>query len=268
MEIKDNVALAPYTTFNIGGPARFFCVVKNSQDALEAYEFAKEKNVPTFVLGGGSNLLVSDKGFYGLVMKVENRGVEVLLENETDVLLKIGSGENWDSLVSFTVTNGWWGIENLSHIPGSSGAIAVQNVGAYGQEARQVIDSVLAFDRHTGHTISIKNTDCGFGYRFSIFNTTEKGRYIIFHILMKLSKYGQPNLSYWDLKNRFAEKSPNLKDIRPAVIEIRNKKFPFPEPQKNGNAGSFFKNVIMRVDEFLQLADSLDSRSREAKKFF
>src|ERR1700687_3131690 len=142
MQIQENVLLAPFTTFKIGGAAWFFCVVNNQFDALEAYEFAKGRELETFVLGGGSNVLVSDDGFKGLVLKVENKGIEISFEDEKAVLLKVASGEVWDEVVKFAVKNNWWGIENLSHIPGSTGAIAVQNVGAYGQEAKDVIDSV------------------------------------------------------------------------------------------------------------------------------
>ena len=163
MKIEENILLAPYTTFKIGGPARWFCVVENQFDALEAFEFAKNKQLKTFVLGGGSNILVSDEGFDGLVIKVVNKGIEVLSENADDVLLKVASGEVWDEVVKFAVTNNWWGVENLSHIPGSTGAIAVQNVGAYGQEASRVIESVTVFNRETHQILSLAAAACRFG---------------------------------------------------------------------------------------------------------
>ena len=249
MEIKENIKLAPYTTFKIGGPAKFLGVVKDQFDALQAFEFAKDKSLATLVLGGGSNLLISDDGFEGLVMKVENRGIEILNQNENQVLLKVASGEVWDEVVKFAVQNGWWGIENLSHIPGSTGAIAVQNVGAYGQEAKNVIESVTVFDRQTGQITSIDNAGCGFSYRSSIFNTAYKGRYIIFYINFILQKNGQPNLSYRDLQKKFNGQNPSLQEIRQAVTEIRDTKFPFPTEAKKGNAGSFFKNPILAKEE-------------------
>lgn len=253
MQIRENELLAPYTTFKIGGPARYFCVVKDQHDALEAFSFAQDRNLKTFVLGGGSNLLISDIGFNGLVMKVENKGIEILEQGDKQVIIRSASGEVWDSLVEFAVKSGWWGIENLSHIPGSTGAIAVQNVGAYGQEASEAVDSVLVFDRITGQILSLKNADCGFSYRSSIFNTTQKGRYIIFYITLKLKKSGQPNLSYRDLKNRFAGQNPSLTEMRLAVTEIRDTKFPFPTEAKKGNAGSFFKNPILDQAEYEKL---------------
>ena len=253
MKIEENILLAPYTTFKIGGPARWFCVVENQFDALEAFEFAKNKQLKTFVLGGGSNILVSDEGFDGLVIKVVNKGIEVLSENADDVLLKVASGEVWDEVVKFAVTNNWWGVENLSHIPGSTGAIAVQNVGAYGQEASRVIESVTVFNRETHQILSLAAAACRFGYRRSVFNTSDKGKYIIFDITFKLVKNGQPNLEYRDLKIKFADKNPTLDEIRQAVIEIRDKKFPFPTEAKKGNAGSFFKNPILTADDYQDL---------------
>ncbi len=250
MQIQENILLAPYTTFKIGGPARWFCVVENQFDALEAFEFARDKQLKTFVLGGGSNILVSDEGFNGLVIKVVNKGIEILTENSDQVLLKVASGEVWDEVVKFSVKNNWWGIENLSHIPGSSGAIAVQNVGAYGQEASKVIESVTVFNRETHQILNLAATDCGFGYRQSIFNTAERGKYIIFYITFKLSKKAQPDLSYRDLQIKFEGKNPRLDKIREAVIEIRDKKFPFPTEAKKGNAGSFFKNPILNNEEY------------------
>lgn len=253
MQIKKDIQLAPYTTFKIGGEAKYFCEVKDQFDALTAFEFAKEKKLAVFILGGGSNVLISDKGFDGLVIRIVNSGIEVLSDQPETVLLKIASGENWDTVVDFCVKNNWWGIENLSHIPGSSGAIAVQNVGAYGQEAKNVIESVTVFDTQTHEIMSLKNEQCGFEYRSSIFNKSQKGRYIIFNIVLKLSKKSQPILEYRDLKKAFEDKSPSLIEIRNEVIKIRDKKFPFPTEAKKGNAGSFFKNLILNTEEFLLL---------------
>jgi UDP-N-acetylmuramate dehydrogenase len=264
MQIKENVPLAPYTTFKIGGPARYFCVVENQFDALEAYEFAQNHKLKTFVLGGGSNILVSDEGFDGLVIKVVNKGIEIItppaspkIGGEKAVLLKVASGEVWDEVVKFAVKNNWWGIENLSHIPGSTGAIAVQNVGAYGQEARNVIESVTVFNVATHNIQSLQNNDCGFAYRQSIFNSNAKGKYIIFDITFKLSKSARSNLEYRDLKTRFEGKNPSLDEIRQAVTEIRDTKFPFPVEAKKGNAGSFFKNPVLGDDDYHKLKDQV-----------
>lgn len=253
MKILENILLAPYTTFKIGGPAKYFCVVKDQFDALEAHELAREKNLKVFVLGGGSNVLISDEGFNGLVIKVENKGVEVLHEDQSSIILKIASGENWDEVVKFAVKNNWWGIENLSHIPGSTGAIAVQNVGAYGQEASNLIKSVTVFDKETRQILELDNASCGFLYRKSIFNTKSKGKYIIFYITLRLSKIPEPILSYRDLNSRFSHQNPAIDEIRRAVVEIRDKKYPFPTEAKKGNAGSFFKNPVLDEIDFKNL---------------
>ena len=274
MKIQANIALAPFTTFKIGGKAKYFCEVKDQFDALEAFEFAQNKDLPVLLLGGGSNLLISDSGFNGLVIKVKNLGVEVLSENQNTVLLRVASGEIWDKVVEFAVKNKWWGIENLSHIPGSAGAIAVQNVGAYGQEAKNVIESVTVFDSQTHQILNLSNGDCNFAYRSSLFNTGAKGRYIIFYITFKLSKIPGPVLTYRDLAQKFGGQNPDLKQIREAVIEIRDKKFPFPKKAKNGNAGSFFKNPVLNAAEYQKLknrvAGAFGQSARdalEAKKF-
>lgn len=245
MKIHEQINLAPYTTFKIGGPARYFCEVKDQFDALTAFEFANEKSVPVFLLGGGSNILISDDGFNGLVVKIVNRGIEVVEQTHDHAFLKVASGEVWDKVVEFAVKNNWWGMENLSHIPGSTGAIAVQNVGAYGQEAKNIIESVTVFDKTTHQILNLPNSECGFAYRSSIFNSSEKGRYIIFYIIFKLLKIPKPILGYRDLSARFKTGQADIKDIRQAVVEIRDKKFPFPDEAKKGNAGSFFKNLIV-----------------------
>lgn len=276
MEIQENILLAPYTTFKIGGPAKYFCVVRDEFDALQAFEFAKNHNLKTLILGGGSNLLISDSGFDGLVIKIVNKGVEILSRENNQAVLKVSSGEVWDEVVSFAVSNNWWGMENLSHIPGSTGAIAVQNVGAYGQEAAGIIESVLVFNTETHQISSLTNVECGFAYRQSIFNTSAKGKYIIFDIIFRLSALPKPVLSYRDLSLKFSKTDPNPKisEIRQAVIEIRNKKFPFPQKAKNGNAGSFFKNPILTPETYAQLKLSLEKnfgseavKILEAKKF-
>lgn len=274
MIFKENILLAPFTTFKIGGPATFFCVVESQLEALEAFEFAKQRNLHTFVLGGGSNILVSDDGFNGLVINVKNKGIEILQETEHEVLIKVASGEVWDEVVKFAINNQWWGIENLSHIPGSTGAIAVQNVGAYGQEASNVIESVMVFDSKSHQILTLDSSVCNFGYRTSIFNTTQKGKYIIFHLILRLKKTPQPNLEYKDLKLRFDGKIPNLIEIRKAVIEIRDKKFPFPTEAIKGNAGSFFKNPILSLPAYQDLTKIIRNdfgenilRTLESKKF-
>jgi UDP-N-acetylmuramate dehydrogenase len=257
MEIRENVPLAPYTTFKIGGVARFFCVVGNLEDIKEAVGFAKEKSIPFFVLGGGSNVVVSDGGFGGLVIHPEINGIDAIFEDENFIHFKVGAGENWDKFVAMTVAKGLCGVENLSHIPGNTGAVAVQNVGAYGQEASRAIEAVEAYDSQTGELKVLSNAECRFTYRGSIFNSSNKGRYIILNTVFKLEKNGSPNLTYRDLKEKFGETNPSIQEVRNAVIEIRDKKFPFPVGAVNGNAGSFFKNPIVSEQEYERIREKV-----------
>ncbi len=275
MEILHNIPLAPYTTFKIGGLANYFCVAQNEFELAEALQFAEEKELSVFILGGGSNILVSDEGYNGLVIKVIHKGVEILNNDDNNsIWLKVSSSEVWDDIVKLSVKNNWWGIENLSHIPGLTGAIAVQNVGAYGQEASNVIENVTVFNKKTKIIEILKNTECGFSYRRSIFNSTHKGVYVILDITFKLQKNGKPNIGYRDLHIRFEHKHPSIEEVRQAVIEIRDKKFPFPKEAKNGNAGSFFKNPIISQKEYESLQSKIEkefglvvSEDLQKKKF-
>ncbi len=246
MEILENFELKPHTSFKIGGKADFFCQIETSEHITKALDFAKSKNIPWVVLGGGSNTLISDSGYRGLVIQPFVKGVKVLEETDTKVFLSVGSAENWDEFVQLAVSKEWWGIENLSYVPGSVGALAVQNVGAYGQEASEVIVSVTAYDTINHTELTIANNECGFYYRHSIFNTTEKGKYIILNTQIKLSKVAKPNLSYPDLVKAFENNSnPSISQVRQAIIDIRNKKYPFPVEAKGGSVGSFFQNPLL-----------------------
>ncbi|MCL5667233.1 MAG: UDP-N-acetylmuramate dehydrogenase [Patescibacteria group bacterium] len=250
MEIKSGISLAPYTTFKIGGKAKWFCVAESLDDLKEAIKFAADRGEQIFVFGGGSNILVSDKGFGGLAVKIEFKGMGIISDGNGSVTYQVAAGEYWDGFVQKTVDENLWGVENLSHIPGNVGGVAVQNAGAYGQEASQVIEQVTAFDILTGEIKKIANKDCKFGYRSSIFNNREKGRYVILSVKFKLSKTDKPNLSYRDLAKLFAGRQPAAAEIRQAIIKIRDKKFPYPSEAANGNAGSFFKNIVLDAETY------------------
>jgi UDP-N-acetylmuramate dehydrogenase len=261
MQIQENILLAPYTTFHIGGPARYFCAPFSVEGIKQVVGFAKSKNLPIFVLGGGSNVLVSDAGFNGLVIDPQMKGLEIIDENESWVLLKLMPGQPWDKTVEYAVNNKWWGIENLSHIPGNCGGFAVQNVGAYGQEAAQVVEAVEALDMETLDVVNFSNPDCHFTYRHSIFNTSVKGRYLILSTTIKLSKIPKPNLEYGDVKKYFMDRkieSPSIKQIRQAITEIRDTKFPYPTEAKNGNAGSFFRGPVISTDQLKLIQEKVN----------
>ena len=235
MQVEENVPLAPLTTFCIGGPARHFARVQNIKEIVRALSFAKEKALKVLILGGGSNVLISDAGFDGLVIKIEMTGVE--RDGET---LIAEAGENWDALVERAVQEGLWGIENLSGIPGTVGAAPIQNIGAYGSEIKDTLAWVEAFDTQSGQVVRLQNSECGFGYRTSRFKK-ESSRFVVLRAAFKLNKNGAPNASYKDLAGISRS---NLDEIRAKVLAIRAGKFP--DLQKEGTAGSFFIRLYPR----------------------
>ncbi len=253
MTIQENIPLAQYTTFKIGGSARFFCLVTNTDELEQAVTFAKEKAVPFFVLGGGSNLLISDEGFPGLVIKMEIKEKKITNDQKN---ITVGAGEMWDDFVEWTLEQGFNGLENLSAIPGTVGAAPVQNIGAYGAEVSQFISIVRAFDTQTMSTIELSARDCHFGYRNSLFKH-EKGRYIVTYVDFALKKDGKVNVEYRDLKNYFNNQVTITNNqitptqVREAVIDIRWNKLP--DWNKWGTAGSFFKNPVVTQEKFDEL---------------
>jgi UDP-N-acetylmuramate dehydrogenase len=251
MKIIEGKSLAPFTTFRIGGDARFFCAVENKEDLQKAINFAKEKSLPIFIFGGGSNILVSDKGFDGLVVKIDIKGIEKL-ENDS---VRAGAGENWDDFVGWAVSNGYGGLENLSLIPGTVGAAPVQNIGAYGVEVGNLIESVEVFDVKENAFKNLEHKECHFSYRDSLFKK-EKGRYIIVSVLFTLKKKNtKPDISYKDLKEYFKDTSESsIVEVRAAVIAIRTAKLP--DVRKVGTAGSFFKNPIISNEKYLGLKET------------
>jgi UDP-N-acetylmuramate dehydrogenase len=257
MLIQENVPLAPLTTLRVGGPAHYFAEAKTITEVGEAVNFSRLQRLPLFVLGGGSNLVVSDAGWPGLVLKVTISGVEERDEN-TKSLFEVGAGEEWDRFVARAVVRNCAGLECLSGIPGSVGGTPVQNVGAYGQEVAETIESVQAFDLKDGQVRELCNEACGFSYRASIFNTTERDRYIILRVTYALNQGGAPHILYADLKKHFAgwRKIPTLADTREAVRRIRASKAMLitPGDEDCRSAGSFFKNPILSAEQHKELA--------------
>jgi len=253
MILKENIPLAHYTTFKIGGPARFFCVVTSEDGLDEAVALARRERLRILVLGGGSNILVSDAGFPGVVIKNEIMGRSITpignLATATGYRVSVGAGELWDGVVDMCVSAGLYGLENLSAIPGTAGAAPVQNIGAYGAEVARTISMVRAFDTRKMRFIELSNKECHFGYRHSLFKE-KKGRYIITRVEFLLSKQGMVDTRYKDITEYFAAKpgtngnaAPTLADVRHAVVDIRWKKLP--DWKLWGTAGSFFKNPVI-----------------------
>jgi len=259
-EVRQDELLKPYTTFKIGGPARYFANIRSREELTPALDFARTRHLPIFVIGGGSNILVSDRGFRGLVLHPVQEGLTLVSEEGSTAALRCSAAEVWDHVVAYTVEHGWWGIENLSHIPGQAGAALVQNIGAYGQQLSDVLVNAEVADLKTAELRAFTAEECQLGYRKSIFNTTAKGRFFIFSITLALAKSYRPNLRYADVQNYFATRGtarPAQREIREAIIAIRDRKFPFPREEKGGNAGSFFKNLTVSAMEFEQLENNV-----------
>ena len=246
MDIHTNIPLKNYTTMKLGGNARFMTEVRNPEEVQEVCRNAAAQNLPVFVLGGGSNVIVRDEGYSGIVVRNRIAGFDVIADEPGTTTIKIGAGENWDSVVKRTVDMNLSGIEAMSAIPGTAGAAPVQNVGAYGQEIADCLASLEAYDKQEDRFIVLESQDCGFSYRNSIFRSTEAGRYVILSITITLSKTAPSPPFYAAVQNYFDEHNITLytpQIVRDAVIEIRKNKLP--DPEVTPNTGSFFKNAIV-----------------------
>ncbi|HEY2323632.1 MAG TPA: UDP-N-acetylmuramate dehydrogenase, partial [Thermoanaerobaculia bacterium] len=213
--VEQHVPLAPFTTIGIGGPARYFVRAVDIDVLREAIDWARDRSLPLFILGGGSNLLISDAGFDGLVIHVDLRGVTVQAEDEY-AMVRVAAGEVWDDFVALAVSRGWAGVECLSGIPGSVGATPIQNVGAYGQEVSETIARVEVLDRRDGLVKTLTNWDCRFGYRSSLFKNYERDRYVVAAVTFRLKVGGRATLRYPELQKAVSE--DDLQDVRQAVI--------------------------------------------------
>lgn len=253
MEFREQVPLAPYTTFKIGGPARWFAEAETEAEILEAVDFARSRDLALFPLGGGSNLLVSDEGFAGLVLRIGLKGI-----GQQDDMFHVAAGEDWDGFVMHAVERGYAGIECLAGIPGTAGGTPIQNVGAYGQEVSETVTRVRVLNLGTLKFEEFSNADCGFSYRRSVFNTTERGKYIVTGVSYKLRKNVMPQFSYADLKRYFQScaASPSLREVSDAVREIRRGKgmYIVPGDPDCRSAGSFFKNPIVSSERYAHIA--------------
>jgi UDP-N-acetylmuramate dehydrogenase len=249
--VRENVALASLTTLGVGGSARFFVRAESVVDVENAVSFARRRKLPLFVLGGGSNLLVSDRGWDGLVLQVGISGIQQRREPSRR-FFSAGAGMDWDEFVAYCVARNLGGIECLSGIPGSVGGTPVQNVGAYGQEVSETIAAVLTFDLEENRVRELAAAECGFSYRGSIFNGSQRGRYIILRVTYQLASDIKPSLGYADLQKYFAgREAPTLAEVREAVLKIRASKgmlITAGDPDSR-SAGSFFKNPVLAAGQ-------------------
>ena len=259
MKVQQDIPLAPLTTLGVGGKARYFIDATTMDDVKRAVMFAHERNRQLFVLGGGSNLLIADRGYRGVVMKMSLRGMrDKGMDAAGKRVFAVAAGEDWDGFVAHTVSQGCSGVECLSGIPGTVGGTPIQNVGAYGQEVAETIQVVKALDLVTMEVRTFANTECGFTYRSSIFNTTEKGKHIVLVVEFALTPNGRPRAEYADLKRYFAEhkiESPTVNQARDAVREIRHSKamLVVAGDEDCRSAGSFFKNPIVTEAEYADI---------------
>jgi UDP-N-acetylmuramate dehydrogenase len=255
--IRENVTLADFTTFAVGGPARWFAQVSNEEEALQALVFAREKGLPLLVMGGGSNILASDDGFPGLV--ILNRITGFSFEQAGgDIFVTAGGGEDWQDFVDRCIGAGWQGVECLAGIPGTVGASPIQNIGAYGQEVSQVITEVRCLEIATGTTVTFDNEKCSFRYRESIFNTKRIGSYLVTSVTFRLKRNAAPAVNYRELEERLsAVAEPGPADVRDSVMSIRDGKGLIVRPgyQSFRCAGSFFKNPVVTSAQFEQVRD-------------
>jgi UDP-N-acetylmuramate dehydrogenase len=251
--IREWVPMYTYTTLRVGGKARYFITVESEEDIEKAGQFAKQTDLPFLVLGGGSNMLIDDEGYSGIVIFNKMKGREYIKNKDGSTTLICQAGEVLDEVIDDTVTKGYWGLENLSAIPGTVGAVPVQNVGAYGVEVSELIEYVETYHVPTNTKSLLKNIDCGFGYRDSFFKSNKGKEYIITSVHFRLNNISNPKIGYSDLKKYFTDNNPEQLDIRKAIIDIRSKKFP--DWHEVGTAGSFFKNPIITKEEAVKLLD-------------
>jgi UDP-N-acetylmuramate dehydrogenase len=270
--ILENVPLAQYTTLGVGGPARWFVETAVEDEMLAAVRFARTHAAPYFILGGGSNLLVSDDGFPGLVIHISSTGSALHNESNGFATIVSSAGVDWDSIVRLAVEKNCAGIECLAGIPGSVGGTPVQNVGAYGQEVSRTIVSLRALDLEAEKIVRLPASDCGFAYRRSIFNTTHRERYAITQVVYSLKLDGAPHLDYRDVKQYFAERAiaqPSLSETAAAVRAIRARKgmvLAADDPDSR-SAGSFFKNPVVPAATVSRLATLAGCRIDQVPQF-
>ena len=256
MLIQENINLKAFNTFNVSAYARYFVDIKSTTDLIEALTFSQQNNLRIMIIGQGSNLLFK-KDYLGLIVELNIKGIELIKEiDEGYYYIKAQCGENWHEFVKHCLQSGYYGLENLSLIPGTVGAAPVQNIGAYGVELSEFLHELEAIEIASGKVVIFSKEDCQLSYRHSIFKSELKDKFIITNVTYKLLKHPQPNLSYPALHNALKNEetgniSPQL--ISDTVCQIRRSKLP--DPTELGNAGSFFWNPIVSTDIFLALQE-------------
>ena len=265
IRIQEAVPLAPYTTFRIGGPARYFCEITTESALIEAIEFARQRSLPIFVLGGGSNLLVSDSGFNGVVLHIAIDAPNQSIPNGNYLDYTVSAGRDWNAFVLQICEQGISGVECLAGIPGSVGGTPVQNVGAYGQEVADTIVSVRVFDTESNAFVDLARDQCGFAYRRSIFNSTHRNRYIVTTVTFRFDPMAKPKLTYADLTRHYKDQKPTPIDVYHTVRAIRHRKGMLIVEGEDDcrSAGSFFKNPVICETNLVEIAATLNIAQTE-----
>jgi UDP-N-acetylmuramate dehydrogenase len=252
--LEHSVSLRPFNTFGLDVRARLFARFASADELRALLQLPEVQQAEKLILGGGSNLLFT-QDFDGVVLKNEIQGLEIVSQDEDSALVRAGAGESWHGLVQFTLDNGLNGIENLSLIPGTVGAAPLQNIGAYGAELKDTFDHLEALELATGHVRTFTATECGFGYRESVFKGLLKNQYVVTGLVLRLHRRSQPNVSYGAIQTTLEDMGiggePTPRQVSEAVMHIRRSKLP--DPAQIGNAGSFFKNPEVSHTKFDEL---------------
>lgn len=249
MQIQTQVQLKPFNTLSLDAVASHYCKIQSIDDLTQALDFAKQQQLNILILSGGSNMLLPEQ-IHALVLHMDIQGIELLDADDQVQRLRVGAGQSWHDFVVWTTQQGFYGLQNLALIPGLVGASPVQNIGAYGVEVGEFIESVEVYDRENHSFSSIKAADCDFAYRHSIFKD-QPGRYIITHVIFRLLKQPELKLNYGDLKTAVGEEQ-TPENLERQVIQIRQSKLP--DPKEYPNVGSFFKNPVVDLQFFDQIA--------------
>ena len=250
LKIFKNYSLHKHNTFRVKVSAKFYAAPETFDELIAILRNYQKTDQDLLIIGEGSNILLTND-FHGMVIHPYIKGIKILDKTSDNVIIKVWTGENWDNFVVYCINNGFGGIENLSWIPGSVGACPIQNIGAYGAEVENVIESVTGIQTDSLEQITFTRDKCNFGYRDSIFKQELKGRFIITNVVFKLSRNPVFNTTYGRLQNELAGNKTNLQSIRQAVINIRKDKLP--DPDKFGSAGSFFRNPVISKSKFNKL---------------
>jgi UDP-N-acetylmuramate dehydrogenase len=254
MQFLQDTPLKPFHTFGIKCKAKYIATIESYNELLAFLKDEWPRYSSRLILGGGSNVLFTGD-YEGLILRPQIKGIEVVSENDSEVVVRALCGEVWDDFVNYCVERGWGGVENLSLIPGNVGACPIQNIGAYGVEVKDVIEEVECIELDTLTQVTIKNADCKFDYRTSIFKTTHKGKCLVAAVVFKLSKRPVLKVKYSDVEKELQKyESIDIKSVRAAISAIRWRKLP--DPLCIGNAGSFFKNPVITISHYHKLQES------------